>query len=140
MCDQGSPDGEPFVPLDDMDSNNQPVLTISLGGRRELISAEEVRSLTLQQFAALWTVCCSPVVTDSKANPYMHLHFVASRLCWSVFSNESSLTLIQAFCLQSQSFMNETDAHHLHKMPPCISADRLRYVHRLLTVWAVTHT
>ncbi|DBA86282.1 hypothetical protein WJX77_007619 [Trebouxia sp. C0004] len=52
---KGSPDGEPFVPLDDMDSNNQPVLTISLGGRRQTTSAEEVRSLTLQQFAALWT-------------------------------------------------------------------------------------
>lgn len=52
---KGSPDGEPFVPLDDMDSNNQPVLTISLGGRRQAKSAEEVRSLTLAQFAALWT-------------------------------------------------------------------------------------
>lgn len=52
---KGSPDGEPFVPLDDMDSNNQPVLTISLGGKRQTTSAEEVRSLTLKQFAALWT-------------------------------------------------------------------------------------
>ncbi|DBA72486.1 TPA: hypothetical protein ACH3X2_010251 [Trebouxia sp. C0005] len=46
---KGSPDGEPFVPLDDMDSNNQPVLTISLGGRRQLTSAEEAYNSELRE-------------------------------------------------------------------------------------------
>lgn len=58
---QGSPDGEPFVPFDDMDSNNEPVMTISLGGRTQTARAEEVKSLTLKQFSALWTVTHSLV-------------------------------------------------------------------------------
>ncbi len=53
---QGSPDGEPFVPADDIDCYNQPVMTISLGGRRQTATVEQVTSLPLQQFAALWTV------------------------------------------------------------------------------------
>lgn len=59
---QGSPDGEPFVPFDDLDSNNEPVMTISLGGRTQTARAEEVKSLTLKHFSALWTVMHSPLL------------------------------------------------------------------------------
>ena len=53
---QAFPDGEPFVPADHFDACNQPILTISLSGRKLPASSHEISQLPIDDFAALWTV------------------------------------------------------------------------------------
>ena len=53
---QGSLDGEPFVPAQDINEYHEPVLHISLGGRQHRATAEQITACPLESFAALWTV------------------------------------------------------------------------------------
>lgn len=52
---EGSLDGEPFVPAQDINEYQEPVLHISLGGRQHRATAEQITACPLESFAALWT-------------------------------------------------------------------------------------